>query len=719
MSQHPLIIPRSLRQRQIDRAFARACDLTSLMSAVWEVADRALDGQLEFVELAIPELDDKALLRHVVARGPLDIGHTGQGCPTPILEEWSKSVRGVVPVADAMIEVIRQYDPERAGTYDATRPYAWPLKSQGETEAAIILGLPAKGGHADEARLVRMLSRRLSPAVHRRLNVCFEAQQRLEQAAHLLSLVRLQDLLGVNRQPMEIAGIGLDYFVTDLGFTRTLLARMDAETRTLYGVDSRGFEDIVRLVRFPVESSDDFLSVAARAGTRAIVELTDDDPSVPVIFRERKLGRTLLLPLHAEGQVIGVLLAEMGPRHRQMTTVSLDNLERIADLFGQSVYMAAMYESLRRSAETDPLTGVYNRLALSKIMGEEIPRAKRYNQALSLLMIDICDFKKFNDLYGHVVGDQILKTTARILIKCTRKSDRVVRYGGDEFLILMPNTPEEKAEMVKERIETAVRESNEAAKAEHEMFMLSIGLRSAQGDKTESIVEDADQAMYKRKAAQSRQKLYNALTSNNEEDLQKSDNFVSVLVRNLVEREPHFLEHARMVMLWCQAICQRIGADDDMIERISLAALLHDVGKISMPSGLLTKQEPLTKEDWHYIRQHPTAGSDFLAGHEFLSDLRMIINHHHERWDGHTSGDHPGYPSGLSGEMIPLGSRIIRVAETFDDLVGQRPYRPRRLTPDQAIQVLRNEAGHSLDPSIVAVFAAYLEMVHQPLGMLA
>jgi diguanylate cyclase (GGDEF)-like protein len=330
-------------------------------------------------------------------------------------------------------------------------------------------------------------------------------------------------------------------------------------------------------------------------------------------------------------------------------------------------------------------------------------------------MIDLCDFKKFNDLYGHLVGDQILKMVARLLLQCTRKTDRVVRFGGDEFLVLMPNTPRDRAEMVKDRIEAAVGDHNDATQSQQDHFLLSIGLRSAEGAEIDNIIEDADEEMYKKKAAQSRQKLYNAFTSNNPDDIQKSDSFVAVLIKNLLEREPHFLDHARMVMLWSQSICQMMGANDEFIERVSLAALLHDIGKIALPSGLLSKTQPLNKEDRRHIRLHPMAGSDFLSGHEFLSDLRIIINHHHERWDGKTSGPHPGYPSGLAGELIPLGSRIIKIAETFDDLVSPRPFRPRPFTTRKALNILREEAGHALDPHLTSLFVQYVEMINQPL----
>jgi HD-GYP domain-containing protein (c-di-GMP phosphodiesterase class II) len=261
-----------------------------------------------------------------------------------------------------------------------------------------------------------------------------------------------------------------------------------------------------------------------------------------------------------------------------------------------------------------------------------------------------------------------------------------------------------------------MRDHNESASHESEVFMLSIGLKSADADSVDNILEEADEEMFKKKAAQSRQKLYNALTSNNLDEMRKSDNFVAVLIKNLTEREPHFLEHARHVMVWSQAICQMIGADDDTIERVSLAALLHDIGKIALPSGLLTKTTPLTKEDWRHIRQHPVAGSDFLSGHKFLGDLRIIINHHHERWDGRVDGPHPGYPSGFAGELIPLGSRVIRVAETFDDLVSPRPYRAKPFTTSKALEILEEDAGKSLDPHLVRVFVDYVQMINSPLA---
>lgn len=706
---------------RVERVFRRAIDLTGLTLGLWEVLEAPLGDALEFVELAYATSPGESpWYRSLLALGPNEVvpGVVGAAASTELLGMFSP-LRGATPVLDGESLVRPEWGEERAILYGRGGVMLAPLRRGDLLVGGLAIGVrPDVLSEAASLGALRRLERRVRVAVLRRLELCRRVDAQSRAFSNVLTLLNMVRRFGTHRNPNYVAGLTLDFLVSELGFRQALIARVETETATLFGTDSRGFEDVHRLVRFNYPVSPDFLSRSVRDRAPVLFDGACDDDRLPVFLQDRGIRQGVVVPMLVEEQVIGVLLLDNDPDQRPLTPEDLELIQNAADLLGQSLYVSSLYQTLRRTAETDPLTGVYNRHALNTILEDEVPRLKRTGQSLSLLMVDLCDFKKFNDLYGHLVGDQILKTVARLLLQCTRKSDRVVRFGGDEFLVLMPNTPEERARMVKDRIENSVREHNERTQLEQEHFLLSIGLRSAEGEQIDNIIEDADEEMYRKKAAQSRQKLYNAFTSNNPDDLAKSDSFVAVLIKNLLEREPHFLDHARMVMVWSQAICQLIGADDDYIERVSLASLLHDIGKIALPSGLLSKAQPLTKEDRRHIRLHPMAGSDFLSGHEFLSDLRIIINHHHERWDGKTSGAHPGYPSGLAGELIPLGSRIIRIAETFDDLVSPRPYRPRPMTTQKALEVLRSEEGHALDPHLTRLFVQYVEMVNQPLASL-
>jgi diguanylate cyclase (GGDEF)-like protein len=691
-------------------------DLEGVSMFTWRCCEEIFGDRLMWLGLYVPYMRSVALHRFIEVTGSHSVSPQRlMGGEGPINDLFRSTCR--VSVAGPEIAERLGEQAPIALSHGIESVVVVPLpQTQSSVQGGMLIGLSEPLAFAP-GDLRRHRLRRMQVALARQLDR-IESQELQTRSQHtVLGLVGLLGQFGAHHQTPQITEKSLEYMLAELGFRQALLTLVDDEARTIYGIDARGgLEDVCRLVRSQWDGEPDIFNLVFRANRTMVFEGSPNDPRIPQFLRNREISRMMLLPMRVEHQVVGILLAEypaaMASFHLERSSL----YQHVADLVGQSLYLSTIYEKLRRTAETDPLTGCFNRLALNAILEEEIPRVKRSNRPLSLVMVDLCDFKKFNDLYSHVVGDRILKTVARLLQECTRKSDKVVRYGGDEFLIVMPNTNEMQAQAVLERIENAVAENNDRATSEQEIFMLSLGLKSATRDNVDRVVEEADEMMYRRKAEQSRTKLFNAFTSNNPDDLRKSDSFVAVLIKNLSQREPHFLEHARRVMLYSQAICQRIGADEELIERASLSALLHDIGKIALPIGLLTKPGPLTPEDRRQIRMHPTAGSDFLAGHKYLSDLRIIINHHHERWDGMTTGPHPGYPSGLAGEQIPLCSRIIRVAEMYDDLTSPRPWRPNPYSVQQAIEIMQAEAGHMLDPTLTAVFIDYLEMIHTPLA---
>jgi diguanylate cyclase (GGDEF)-like protein len=718
-----LNLPRNLRLDALYRRLLPCNTLDQLAQETWAVFEQLQGEKLAWLRVYAPYTDRKSIFRAVELTGYHSSGSLKVMTGAPwLLNLLSKAS---IPT---LLDDPSQRDPATTRQADEpdyppcdqllTLPFG-PFDSSEVTTGGLLVGF-SEGIDlgADENSYIQNFLQRLQIVLIRQIGRIVSMESQMEKNRLLLLITGLLSDFGTCHESQRITTKILQFFQREFGFESTLLMQVDDNAMMLYGQAGSGFmEEVVRNVRSSIDSSDDLFAMAFRNGQPQIFP-RNTEPGYPLYLQEVDTTNELItIPMHVESQVTSMLVCSFDPRETPLHTERLHLYGFAADLLAQPLYMSNMYEKLRRTAETDPLTGCYNRLALHKLMEEEVPRVKRQGRPLSLLMVDLCDFKKFNDLYGHVVGDRILKTVARILMDCTRKSDSVIRYGGDEFIVLMPNTNPEQARAVVERIETAVQDSNDSARSEQEIFMLSIGLRSATGENIDSILEEADEDMYQQKADQSRTKLFNAFTSNNPDDLKKSDSFVAVLIKNLTQREPHFLEHARQVMLYSQAICQRIGnSDEEMMDRVSLASLLHDVGKIALPIGLLTKKGELSPEDKRQLRMHPTAGSEFLAGHRYLSDLRIIINHHHERWDGKTSGKFPGYPSGLAGEQIPLESRILHLAETYDDLTSKRPYREKPLTPQDAIKVLKKERGKAFDPNLTDVFVGYLEMVHAPLS---
>lgn len=509
----------------------------------------------------------------------------------------------------------------------------------------------------------------------------------------------------------------IDNVIEKLGFDRVLLSLIDDKSHRLLGRITRGYEDILHLVDYPVSTSTDVLAEVIRSGKTVIIEDIRNDSRIPELIRKRSdIWQCAYVPLvSSEGRIWGTLSADHKFNRGQITMHRLQVLEDFARHAGIAIANARLYEHVEHISQMDGLTGVYNRKYFDEVMQREIPRVKRYNHPLSLLMIDICDFKDFNDHFGHVVGDQILQMVAGLLMENIRETDIVARYGGDEFVVLMPDTSESQAKMVKERIERAVFLHNTREMETQKQFRLSLGLKSASAYNVDNILIEADRAMYKGRESHVKESLLHALISNDAQEVERWDKFISNILKILSEKEPHFHSHSRRVMNYSVKICQLLGRDHHFLEIISIAALLHDIGKISIRSDVLRSNNHLTDKEYELIKTHPTLGVDLLKGTDHLKEVREIILRHHERWDGRTEGLFPGYPEGLSGPDIPIGSRILKVADSYDAMTSLRPYST-PMPPNEAIGELLSEQGKSFDPQIVKVFVPYLRTITSSLS---
>jgi len=509
----------------------------------------------------------------------------------------------------------------------------------------------------------------------------------------------------------------IDNVIGKLGFDRVLIALIDPITHNLMGRITRGYEGFLNLMDFSLTASSDIFSEVARTGKTRIVQDVREDLRFPEFMRSRAdVWQCAVVPLvSTEGRIWGILSADHKQNRGQITVHRLQVLEEFARHAGIAIENARLYEHIEHISQIDGLTQVFNRQYFDQAMKREIPRVKRYNHPLSLLMLDICDFKNFNDRYGHVVGDEILKTVAGLLQDNVRETDIVARYGGDEFVILMPNTSEDQAKMVRERIERAALLHNGNEHDPQRQFRISLGLRSATALNVDNILFEADRAMYQGREMHVKQSLLHALISNDASEVERWDRFIANILKILSEKEPHFHNHSRRVMNYAVQICQILGLDRYFLEMISIAALLHDIGKISISSDILQNTSPLTPDEYEIVKTHTTLGVDLLKGADYLKEIREIISSHHERWDGKTDGSFPGYPEGLAGEAIPIGARIIKVVDSYDAITSLRPYSQPR-SPDDAIRILLDEQGRSFDPQVVKVFVPYLRTITSSLS---
>jgi two-component system cell cycle response regulator len=387
--------------------------------------------------------------------------------------------------------------------------------------------------------------------------------------------------------------------------------------------------------------------------------------------------------------------------------------------------LGAANARLERLSTTDPLTELPNHRALSERLDQEVARARRYGRPLSLLFFDGDRFKQVNDTYGHSTGDVVLQELGSRVQQVLRAGDTIGRYGGEEFLVLLPETAREEACEIAERVRKAVAEHPLAASVVKEgiPITISLGVASFPADGTtgNEVVEQADQAMYWAKrlgrnqvrTAQEAERLRGdeALAATISELARSADpsadgvsleqvvrakqlTTIQSLMWLLDLRDRGIFTHSYEVSDLAGAIARDLGESEAEVFAITTAALLHDLGKIALPDGLLYKAGPLTQTERTLMQQHPALGAQILEVSPFLHTLMPAVAHHHENWDG------SGYPDRLRGEAIPRAARIIRVAEAYQAMTSDRPYQRRR-SEEGARAELKRCAGTHFDPAVV------------------
>jgi len=381
-----------------------------------------------------------------------------------------------------------------------------------------------------------------------------------------------------------------------------------------------------------------------------------------------------------------------------------------------AIQNAQRFERSREEAVTDGLTGLYNQRYFYSRLKEEIERAARNKKPLSVIFCDLDKFKVFNDLNGHALGDQALKEVARIIAESKRAIDVAARYGGEEFALILPDTDSSGAQIIAHRIRRRVAGFVFKTKARASApLTTSIGVCSypADANHAHDLVDKADWAMYF-----SKRQGGNRVTLFHEEQVEFGRVSLEDLVREELhlaaaqamaaavdERHRHDTHHAESVARLASSIAQQLGLDDDEIHRVRVAGLLHDIGLVSVPDEIINKRGRLSPAEWKRIKEHPEIGEAILKHIASLESFLPIVRHHHEHYDG------CGYPDGLATEKIPLGARIIAVADAFQAMTTDRPYR-KALTIEEALAELKLGAGTQFDPMIVDAFVKLLRPRH-------
>lgn len=424
---------------------------------------------------------------------------------------------------------------------------------------------------------------------------------------------------------------------------------------------------------------------------------------------ERGIRCVLYLPLTMTDRPIGSLV--IGSRKpNAYTDRQIRLLEKLASQIAAPIENAQLYARLEEKSRVDELTTLFNRRYFGERLKEELSRHSRYGEVFSIFMIDLDRFKAYNDVYGHPAGDVLLGQIGKIIKSCIRSVDLAFRYGGDEFVVILPQTAKQAAHVAAERIRSQL-----AREMEKRAIPLtcSIGVASYPEDAILSgeLVDLADTALYHAKRTGGNRVLLSSkalLKPPHDGQAAGIINKPTTLseiydIASAVEaKDPYTYGHSKKVNTYAMALAERIGLSPDEVSALSSAALMHDIGKIGISERILSKKGKLTKEDWDAIKAHPRLGADIISNVPALAPSISSILYHHERWDG------TGYPEGLKGEEIPLEARILAIADSFEAMTSARPYRP-ALSIEEVITELRQGAGSQFDPRLVQVFIEIVE----------
>ena len=379
----------------------------------------------------------------------------------------------------------------------------------------------------------------------------------------------------------------------------------------------------------------------------------------------------------------------------------------------KNVRLAESNTLLQALSTTDPLTELPNHRALLSTLKQELERAQRYERPCSLLFLDLDHFKALNDGYGHAAGDTVLRAFAGILRSTIRNMDTAGRWGGEEFVVILPEANAEEALDIAERIRKAISLFTfEISGGLHLTCSVGVACYPEHGSGQDALLTAADQAMYGAKRLGRNQvrmisdpAITALLTTETVEGGREETALhgtVEALVTLVEKRDWSLGHHSQQVANLVRQLALAIGMSLEEAQIVALAGQLHDIGKVAIPDAILQKSGPLTEEEWEQMRSHSIVGAEVISCIPSLRPLAPVIRAHHERWDGQ------GYPDHLQREQIPLAARLIAVVDSYTVMITDRPYQPAR-PPAVVLEELQRCAGSQFDPQVVEAFMGLLQ----------
>ena len=416
-----------------------------------------------------------------------------------------------------------------------------------------------------------------------------------------------------------------------------------------------------------------------------------------------------ITPISFEEELIGfVVLAEQSSQ-KPYSYNTINFVESVTSIVSMALRNSTLYEMIQEEARLDDLTGIYNRRYFTKNL-EELFKQWQHD-SMSIVLINFDDFHLYNELYGSNDGDAILVTFANILKTTISSKGLIGRYSGKEFCLALPLCGTDSAETIveelRDKLNAVLNDSKESTKR-FLTFSAGISAYPSSATSVKQLLTYANMAVY---AAKKSGKNKTVIYSDNKHSLDDSAlsyahmeaigheyaPTIYALTAAIDAKDHYTFRHSVNVSYLATQIARAIGLDDEHVEMIRQAGLLHDIGKISIPENILAKETPLTEEEYEIMKSHVENSIAMIRHLPSLDYVVPIAIAHHERYDG------DGYPRGLSGENIPIGGRCLAIADAFDAIVSRRPYKEPISIPEALEEIERN-LGKQFDPEIGRTF---------------
>jgi diguanylate cyclase (GGDEF)-like protein/putative nucleotidyltransferase with HDIG domain len=728
----------------IGRALSSTLDLDTLLGRIYSEMRRVLDVSSFFIAFDHPRTHEIRLEMEVI---------DGERLPKRMRQSGNHMIEYVVRTGQPLL-ICEKFKAE------AVRLGFEPLRALGSVCAVPLIRYDRTVGvmavhsskeHAFDAGHVEFLRVLASEAGIAMENArLFEEEQKKSRQLTLINNVSNHAITSLDPDEM-LAKIAAE-MEKHLGYDHIGIALLDYSAKELVVQAEAGTRR--EAVGRRVVLGEGLIGQVARSSQTTVVrEVTISSPRL--ILSNSVAG--VALPVTYGEQFLGILYVESA-ESCDFPDADVALLRTLADLFAGALHNALTFQKAQEQAITDGLTGVKTHRFLMEALSAEWKRSTRANRPLALVLMDLDRFKFVNDFYGHLEGDVVLQRVGHILEQNCRRSDVVARYGGDEFVILMPETSVEQARQLANKLRGWIA-SDPLLRDKNITASFGIAAFPVHGSTPQELIQIADSSMYLSKhqggnlvssAEQGNpndrkrwkkdvleaylgvtlKRLFSTGPEAFEEIYRRLEQFTRSLreqggdasgdslppavvetVTSLafaIDAKDHYTQgHSQKVSAYAVMIAQALGLTPAEMEEIRLAGLLHDIGKVGIPEAILNKSGPLDAAEWETMKTHTDLGARILEPLKPMGRIRDMVRHHHEFFDG------TGYPLRLEGEQIPYGARVIAIADAYDTITSERTYKKAR-TPEDAFAELERCAANQFDPDIVRVFVDTMRRAPRP-----